>query len=577
MQKWVRRLNFRISIGILGFCLASLVYAQEFVDGERYMDTGKAAAAQTKALKQVNQKTDISLRITLSPVMPAEKAALAARKDQPLKIGFGRDIPPPYDKNLEPLITWTAHPEGGNTAAFTVTSPGARAMRLALVVPRVEQGVEVRFFNAGLGQVLGPFTAKDISSPSQQKARGSMSANKVSAKPDGEEFIFWSPVIEGETIGVEIYLPASVDPGGFSISIPQVSHLVHSMSYTSKKSLSDIGSSGSCNIDLACRSTVPGDLGDAVAKIIYTEDGFSFLCTGTLLVDNERDSFIDYFITAHHCINSQAAARTVNTYWFFERSRCSGPKPTSVIQRTRGAELVSTGANSDFTFLQLNDNAPVGVLYAGWNAGSLAASSTVIGIHHPSGDLKKWSRGRNTGFADFGGNVNGRGSHLRVIWSQGITEGGSSGSGVFDAAGRFRGNLEGGDSSCSARNQPDWYGRFDLTYPSVKRWLYLHPVTLSSGVAVNASVKKGDSREYKIVTTGAHTRLTVSLSNLSRDADLYVRRGDRPTLTTYHCRPFRRGAAAETCALSNSGMRTYYIRVRGYSGTTAFRIRATLT
>lgn len=569
----------RVTIGIVCFCFVSSAKS-EFTDAERFMDTEKATATQSNTLKRAYEQaqTDIPLSIILNPPTQDEKTAWANRRAQAkaLQIGFGRYIPPPYDKNLEPLMAWTAHPEGGNTAAFTVTSPGASAMRLALVVPRMEKGVEVRFFSAQL-EVTGPFTAKNIVDPKQQKASGHIAEHKAPAEPESKEFVFWSPVIEGETLGVEIYLPPSVDPSSFSISIPQLSHLVNSMSSNVEKSLSDIGTAGICNIDLACSSTAPRNLGNAVAKIIFTRNGNSFLCTGTLVNDNEKDSFIPYFMTARHCISTQPVANTINTYWFFERSSCGVPPPTSVIQRFEGGELIRTGANTDFSLLQLDDSLPTGVVLAGWDSAAFTPLFTGIGIHHPAGDLKKWSQGLHTGFAKYEGDVNGRGSYSRFIWSSGTTEGGSSGSGLFDTTGRFRGNLRGGLASCDAPNQPDWYGRFDLTYPSVKRWLWLHPTTLSSGVAINASVARGNSREYRI---GAHSarRLTVRLTKLTRDADLYVRRGNRPTLAVYTCRPFRPGKAAETCTIQNSAKNTYYIRVLGLSpGTTAFRIRATLS
>jgi hypothetical protein len=563
-----------LGMGVTSLCFVSPAYSYDFLNGERPGEARKQEATQHKALKRAYKQADIPFQITLDPPAQAEKAAMAARKDQPLQIGFGRDIP---SAHVKPSLTWTALPDGGHTAAFTVTSPGARGIRLALVAPRMEKGVELRFFDAQMSPVNGPFTAREVSKSARRKAGGAVTGKKASSGDTAN--VFWSPVIEGETAGVEIYLPATVDPSSFSISIPRVSHLVHSASSNHEKSLSDIGDSGACNVDLACRSTAPTDLGDATAKIVFTDEwGSSGACTGTLLIDNEQNSATPYFITANHCISSQAVADTINTYWFFEMASCGGPEPTSVVRRTKGAELIRTGTKTDYTFLQLDDKPPAGVSYAGWQTAPLAETAKVIGIHHPAGDLKKWSRGNNTGFANYSGNPNGTGSYIRVLWARGVTEGGSSGSAIFDANGRYRGNLTGGGSACYAPDEPDWYGRFDLTYPSVKQWLYQHPVALISGAAVNASVNNGDSKEYKIVSSSAHTQLKVSLTNLSQDADLYVRRGNRPTLDMHHCMPNKAGTAPETCTLSIPGQRTYYIRVRGGSpGLTAFSIKATLT
>ena len=59
--------------------------------------------------------------------------------------------------------------------------------------------------------------------------------------------------------------------------------------------------------------------------------------------------------------------------------------------------------------------------------------------------------------------------------SQGTTEGGSSGSGLFRTIGSTRyvvGQLFGGDASCSNREGGDAYGRFDLAYSAaLSRWL----------------------------------------------------------------------------------------------------------
>ncbi len=62
-----------------------------------------------------------------------------------------------------------------------------------------------------------------------------------------------------------------------------------------------------------------------------------------------------------------------------------------------------------------------------------------------------------------------------VNWNSGVTEGGSSGSVLFEGSSwpnqLLVGVLTGGSSFCSAPNDPDLYGRFDLSYPSVSQYL----------------------------------------------------------------------------------------------------------
>ena len=446
-------------------------YAASVGGGSPPMAGKSSLSSPDKQLKQDYSVTPIPLQIVLDAVTTTEeKAALATqRKDQPLKVGFARAMPQPYQEDLSPLLSWKLLPDGGQVAAFSITSPGARALRVAIDLGGLPEETEIRFFGSKNSETFGPFTARSIRA---QQTVGN------SADTESARALFWSPVIEGETAGVEIYLPASVE-GGFPIRAPKIQHLTQSFQYPEAKNLSQIGSSGSCNIDVKCRDTLPDNLSAAVAKIIFSDTDGSYLCTGTLLNDNDSSSWIPYFMTANHCLSTQSVANTIDSYWFFERAVCGGPDPTSVTHFTGGADLLATGTNSDFTFLRLRNtqiSSLSGIQFAGWSTNN-PTGLTVIGIHHPSGDLKKWSQGTADGYAPLGFPVNGTGSHIQVTWSQGVTEQGSSGSGIFAITGEqngqqlFVGNLHGGASSCSDPTAPDWYGRFDLSYPSISQWL----------------------------------------------------------------------------------------------------------
>ncbi|MEZ5600114.1 MAG: hypothetical protein R3F36_03475 [Candidatus Competibacteraceae bacterium] len=117
-----------------------------------------------------------------------------------------------------------------------------------------------------------------------------------------------------------------------------------------------------------------------------------------------------------------------------------------------------------------------GIQFAGWSTNN-PSGLTVIGIHHPSGDEKMESRYRQWICASWVSVTGNWQCHIQVTWSQGVTEQGSSGSGIFAITGEqngqqlFVGNLHGGASSCSDSTAPDWYGRFDLSYPSISQWL----------------------------------------------------------------------------------------------------------
>ena len=234
-------------------------------------------------------------------------------------------------------------------------------------------------------------------------------------------------------------------------------------------------------------------------------------------------------------------------------------------QFTGGAELLAFDSANDFSLLQFNEQ--IGSYFSGWTTGTVAANTSVVGIHHPSGDLKKWSAGNVTTTS---------GGYHRVVWTQGTTEGGSSGSGLFDAAERLRGVLSGGGASCSSPSSPDWYGRFDQIFPSVKQWLVDGATVLSTDWSMAGSVEQGKWREYKITAPAGSPQMYVELFDLSNEPTSMSARAREqrwaPT-TAARTAPERRRRPA---ASPGSGTTTWYIGVRGYSaGTTSYRVRAT--
>jgi hypothetical protein len=137
---------------------------------------------------------------------------------------------------------------------------------------------------------------------------------------------------------------------------------------------------------------------------------------------------------------------------------------------TGGARLLHRNEGFDTLLLELDSAPPPGTFYAGWNAKPASAGEEVLGIHHPAGDVKKISLGL---IGSTGAEVSGRYDLTHVAWLSGVTEGGSSGSGVFtkaaDGSYQLRGGLLGGLSSCNATgaNRSDYYSDFSVVYPNI--------------------------------------------------------------------------------------------------------------
>ena len=126
-----------------------------------------------------------------------------------------------------------------------------------------------------------------------------------------------------------------------------------------------------------------------------------------------------------------------------------------------GAELVTTSAPLDSTLLRLRRRLPAGVFFAGWDAEDVLATDAVVGIHHPGGEVKKYSAGDVDRKADSQGIA----GAIQVTWTEGATEGGSSGSALF-RDGFVIGALSHG-TTCDTGIYRDFYGPFAELYPRV--------------------------------------------------------------------------------------------------------------
>lgn len=141
----------RVTIGIV-CCFVSSAKS-EVTDAERFIDTETATATQSNTLKRAYNRaqTDIPLSIILNPPTQYEKTEWANRRAQAkaLQIGFGRYIPPPYDKNLEPLMAWI---RAGLSAEVTPLKPAPSRIQEETPITSAygEFLRELRFLGLGL-------------------------------------------------------------------------------------------------------------------------------------------------------------------------------------------------------------------------------------------------------------------------------------------------------------------------------------------------------------------------------------------------------------------------------------------
>ena len=79
---------------------------------------------------------------------------------------------------------------------------------------------------------------------------------------------------------------------------------------------------------------------------------------------------------------------------------------------------------------------------------------------------------------------------------------------------------------------------------------------------------------YTIDVPAGMSTLDFNMSGGSGDADLYIRRGAKPTTSTYDCRPYKSGNT-EACAFTNPVADTWHIGIYGYSAASGVNLDVT--
>jgi lysyl endopeptidase len=397
----------------------------------------------------------------LAPMAQAEHSefrdgqALEARVRQ--RIGVPRILPDlEREATNSQSLRWVDAADGGKAAQFSITSPGAKAMRVGIGVVQMPATIELSVVGSeDPGRVYGPVPGAEL----------------LRQQP-----IYWTPVTRGDTATVEFYAPAGVDPASVVFYVPQVSHLIAAPEDAEWSAGTGIGAAGFCQVDVACTNPDQAlrNAAASVAMMIFTESGDTFGCTGTLLNDTDPRSFIPYFYSAAHCIDTQTVASTLNTYWFFDAASCGGGTAPALEHLSGGATLLHADTVVDSALVRLNEASPAGAVFSGWDASPVVPGMPATVLHHSRGDLKKISQGRAEDFVRLQGM---QGTFIRLSWSSGIVEAGASGSPLFDFDGQsyvLRGSMTAASPWLSCSNPQQGWGfasRFDQAFPSIKRYL----------------------------------------------------------------------------------------------------------
>lgn len=435
------------------------------IDGRYH--SGKDAQISNFSAKSALNLAQVQPQRIVLPALDLSKQSLEDDAPGIMKIAHAQTVTQAETpEKFAQLLQWTKDSQGQSNAALTLTATDSFGIRLGLLVHALPEQAMVHTYTAQ-GKQVHSISGKDILNLIER--------NVAAGDTSAQARTWWSPDLGGDNVTLQIVLPAGVSPDAVQLALPSISNaFIDSNTLVTAEEAEaaakeTIPSAQSCNLDTTC-FTNGSEQRDAVARMRFVKDGGGYFCTGTLLND-AIGSNIPYFVTANHCISTQTVASTLETDWFFRSATCNG---SSVDQRrttrTGGAQLLYSSTVSqgeDMTLMALYDAAPAGTYLAGWDAQLNNTQQDVYGIHHPAGSLSKISGGATTSYGECGSNGcygNSQGRFYEIVWSEGTTQQGSSGSALFTYSNHFIGTLFGGRASCSAQSSPDYYGRFDLAF-----------------------------------------------------------------------------------------------------------------
>ena len=357
---------------------------------------------------------------------------LNADKVAPFRFGAGAEV----SLGLEQGGEWLDLGDGRRLWRVRVESPGAWSLNLVFDRYALPAGGELYVYNDA-GVVLGAFDA---------------SLNQ----PHG---FFATEPLAGDALTIEYVEPQDGPLGGLRLS--EVIHAYRDILGQDANAKASHGvsglmkASGSCNINVNCPLGASWqDQKRSSARLVMG----GVLCSGALINNTANDSK-QYFLTANHCYNASPNTGAWVFNFNYESATCNGT--TGTAQSVSGATLRAKSTQSDFCLVEINTDIPAqfGVYFSGWSR-STTASTISTGIHHPQGDIKKICQDDDSAIP---ANFNGAPCWRVADWEQGVTEGGSSGSPLYDQNKRVVGQLFGGQATCSFLFN-DYYGRLDVSW-----------------------------------------------------------------------------------------------------------------
>lgn len=291
----------------------------------------------------------------------------------------------------------------------------------------------------------------------------------------GEEDI-WTPLLFSSDITLFYVKPQNS-------SVASISLIINEYAYIYKNPTDELLKLETCYEDVMCYEPWR-TLSRGVVGIVRVSSPNVIFCTGSLLNDRNDEQLSQLILTAFHCVDNQYSANNLDFIWMYQSVDCNGTVPniTQVPKTTGGAEFLvgsETYGGTDMTLLRMKNSPPSDVVELGFTNAVIPVETSIVAIHHPGRSYKRISFGNKTNT----GSPSSQGRNLRpldkyheVLYTLSSTESGSSGCPLFHAnTQQIIGQLWGGNANCKYMNEPDYFGRLDVSYPLIEPYISLLP------------------------------------------------------------------------------------------------------
>ncbi|MDA1008771.1 MAG: dockerin type I domain-containing protein [Planctomycetota bacterium] len=434
---------------------------------------------------------------------------------------------------------------GGRLWRLAVTATDSTCNRLHLSGLSLGDGESLFLVNTGdIEQFVGPLTST-----------GSFETGEA-----------WGLFAQGQSSRIEWFVPDFKDRAELPFTSVEISHGYRDV-FSAAIGADEGGVAGNCHNAPLCFPT----WANQSAATVRLAFGGGYLCSGQVMATTAADA-TPYCSTANHCISTQADANSCQYLFNFRNSSCGGG--ISAGTTVTGGNLTDTWSTSDCTLMMIRAEIPATTYFVGWLTTTAANAAASTCLHHPGGAAQAISFGTKISNPICGSTSYWTG----MSWTNGITEPGSSGSGIYrNSDQKLYGVLTCGSSSCQNPGGDDGYGRWDAAVSATggnfaaflaagsddaqePNDTCTAPRAIVPGTPLTGLVCKSTDPDFYSFTVPSGSTATMSLTFIDANGDI-----DAELFTT--C-----GATAVASALGNANNENFTWTNTGAATTAVLRV-----